>query len=208
MNKFDQHRGIVLPLIGDNIDTDQIIPSREMKKVSKLGLAEGLFSGQRYLYEGDKKIGENPEFILNTPPYSESTILLSGKNFGCGSSREHAVWALIEYGFKAVIAESFGDIFRSNCLRNGLLPIKLLAGDIENILEQLGSDPIAQQLVVDLQSRQVIAPNGEKFDFDLEDYYQKMLINGWDFIDLALQFSEQIDSFIESDKQQRSWAYL
>ena len=111
MKGFNQHAGIAVPLIQDNIDTDQIIPSREMKRVSKHGLAEGLFAGQRYLYDGNTRTGVNQTFPLNSPDYRSATILLSGSNFGCGSSREHAVWALREYGFVAVIAESFGEIF-------------------------------------------------------------------------------------------------
>ncbi|MFT2092742.1 3-isopropylmalate dehydratase small subunit [Paraglaciecola sp. 2405UD69-4] len=205
MQKFILHTGIVLPLLSDNIDTDQIIPSREMKKVSKLGLAEGLFSGQRYLYEGKEKKGINPNFILNQPPYDKSTILISNKNFGCGSSREHAVWALVEYGFRAIIAQSFGSIFRNNCIRNGLLPIVLSPEDIHSINQSLEQDT---SLSIDLEARQVICINGDKFEFELEDYSQQMLLNGWDFIDLTLQFNDKIDSFAESDRQVRPWAYL
>lgn len=208
MRKFIQHSGIVLPLPSNNIDTDQIIPSREMKKVSKHGLAEGLFSGQRYHYEGLKKIGLNPNFILNQPPYDRATILLSALNFGCGSSREHAVWALVEYGFKAIIAESFGSIFRDNCLRNGLLPIVLPAKQINVLSKELAINPETQQLRIDLKTCQVISPSGNTFGFELEDYCQKMLINGWDFIDLALQKNAAINEFIDRDRKIRSWAYL
>jgi 3-isopropylmalate/(R)-2-methylmalate dehydratase small subunit len=208
MKKFILHYGIVLPLLNDNIDTDQIIPSREMKKVSKIGLGEGLFSGQRYLYVGNEKKGPNPDFILNRAPYDKATILLSGKNFGCGSSREHAVWALAEYGFRAIIAESFGNIFHNNCIRNGVLPIILSSKQIQLIKQQTRIDPDNSRLIVDLDKRQVFTPNGEQFDFVLEDYTQKMLLNGWDFIDLTLQFSQQIDEFKETHRKLHSWAYL
>lgn len=208
MKKLLTHTGIVLPLLSDNIDTDQIIPSREMKKVSKLGLGEGLFSGQRYLYDGKEKIGKNPNFILNQTPYDQASILLSNKNFGCGSSREHAVWALSEYGFRVIIAESFGNIFRNNCIRNGLLPITLLADQINTIYRQTKVNPNNFRLQVNLVNRQVIAASGEIFHFELEDYSQQMLINGWDFIDLAMQYSAQIDNFKVTDRKQRGWAYL
>lgn len=208
MKKFLQHSGIALPLLTNNIDTDQIIPSREMKKVSKIGLGEGLFSGQRYLYEGLEKKGLNPDFLLNQHPYHKSTILISAKNFGCGSSREHAVWALAEYGFKAIIAESFGNIFRENCLRNGLLPIVLNKDEINELVQTVRVAPNVNQLTIDLERCQVGTSDGKKFGFELEDYYQKMLLNGWDFIDLALQHTDQIDSFVDEDKTARSWAYL
>lgn len=208
MHKFAQHAGIVLPLLVSNIDTDQIIPSREMKKVSKIGLGEGLFSGQRFLYEGDTKIGPNPNFIMNQPPYDQATIILGRKNFGCGSSREHAVWALVEYGFRAIIAESFGGIFRNNCIRNGLLPITLASEQIDVLVEKTGSDPIGQQLTIDLESFKLHLPSGDSFSFELEDYCQKMLLNGWDFIDLALQHSDKIDEFVTKDRLRRTWAYL
>lgn len=208
MKKFVQHEGIVVPLLSDNIDTDQIIPSREMKKVSKLGLGVGLFSGQRYRYEGKEKNGLNPDFILNQAPYDKASILLSGSNFGCGSSREHAVWALAEYGFRAIIAESFGTIFQNNCIRNGLLPIVLPADQIKSIAQQISKSEGAFRLTVDLQNRRVSSVNNQHYDFILEDYSQQMLLNGWDFIDLTLQFSQQIDQFKLHDRKLRPWAHL
>jgi 3-isopropylmalate/(R)-2-methylmalate dehydratase small subunit len=206
MKKFVQHSGIVMPMLSDDIDTDQIIPSREMKKVSKLGLGEGLFSGQRYLYEGNEKKGLNPDFVLNQTPFDKASILLSCKNFGCGSSREHAVWALVEYGFRVIIAESFGTIFRNNCIRNGLLPIILTATQISFIAQQVKADDVS--LKVDLQKRQITCVKGEYFDFKLDDYSQKMLLNGWDFIDLTFKYSRQIKHFKDQDILLRPWAYL
>ena len=208
MNKFTSHTGIAVPLMADNIDTDQIIPSREMKKVSKIGLAEGLFSGQKYLYEGNTKIGLNPDFILNSSKYKDSSIILSGKNFGCGSSREHAVWALFEYGFKAIIAQSFGEIFRLNCMRNHLLPIQLSEREIAYLVEQTSSDPVNNSLSIDLRKRQLLSPCGKRLQFELEQPYQEMLLMGWDFIDMALQRQDQIDQFIGSDRSLRNWAHL
>jgi 3-isopropylmalate/(R)-2-methylmalate dehydratase small subunit len=208
MKKFIQHQGIVVPLLSDNIDTDQIIPSREMKKVSKLGLGEGLFSGQRYRYIGEEKEGPNPDFILNQAPYDKATVLLSGSNFGCGSSREHAVWALVEYGFRAIIAESFGTIFQNNCLRNGLLPVVLSAAQIQSIADEIGNTADAFSLKIDLQKRQVSSSKTPSYGFVLDDYSQQMLLNGWDFIELTLQFRQQIDQFIHHDRKLRAWAYL
>ena len=208
MTGYIRHSGIVAPLLLNNIDTDQIIPSREMKRVSKLGLADGLFSGQRYLYEGLTKTGRNPDFILNQSPFDRATILLSGKNFGCGSSREHAVWAILEYGFKAVIAESFGEIFRNNCIRNGIAPIQLSGSQINQIIEQTQEQPETQLIEVNLEDCVVETPKGERFNFELEDYALQMLVNGWDFIDLTLRSQTEIDRFILKDREARSWAHL
>jgi len=208
MNVFRKHTGICVPLIQDNIDTDQIIPSREMKRVSKHGLADGLFSGQRFLYEGNEKLGENPAFPLNQPHYREASILISGSNFGCGSSREHAVWALKEYGFVAVIAESFGEIFRNNALRNRLLPIELGTAEINGLLESAASPPTPIELTIDLEQLTLTTHDETTLGFTLDDYYRDMLLNGWDFIDLALKQSTALDAFKRSDKLVRPWAYL
>jgi len=175
--------------MGDNIDTDQIIPSREMKSVSKTGLADGMFAGQRYT-EGRTP---NPEFILNKPGYSEATILLSGKNFGCGSSREHAVWALKEYGFRAIIAESFGEIFYNNCVRNGILPIILNAKKITDL---------PHEITIDLKAQSIA-----DFKFDISEGDKKMLAGGLDAIALTLNHEPDILSFLEKDMKERPWIY-
>ena len=208
MKPFTQHRGIAAPMMSDNIDTDQIIPSREMKKVSKVGLGEGLFSGQRFHFEGTDKVGENADFVLNQPGYRGASILLTGKNFGCGSSREHAVWALTEYGFTAIVAESFGTIFRNNCLRNGLLPITLPANAIQQLADSVAENPVEQTLLINLEHCTIQDAQGKVIEFECEPYFQKMLLNGWDFIDLALQYESAISTFIAADQQQRPWAYL
>jgi len=186
---FTTHTGIAMPLFQDNIDTDQIIPSREMKSVSKTGLAGGMFAGQRYMNDRIP----NPEFILNQPAYTGSTILLSGKNFGCGSSREHAVWALKEYGFRAIIAESFGDIFYNNCVRNGILPIIMSEVDLRKLPKDITID-LPAQLVN--QTRFKI-PKGDK----------SMLLGGLDVIALTLENKTEISDFLQTDKSLRPWIY-
>jgi len=186
---FTKYVGIAAPLIRDNIDTDQIIPSREMKSVSKTGLSGGMFAGQRYI--SDRQI--NPDFVLNTPEYKDATILLSGKNFGCGSSREHAVWALKEYGFRAIIAESFGEIFYNNCVRNGILPIQMSGG----IIAKLG-----RNVRIDLENQTV---NDNVFDIPKGD--KNMLLRGLDPIAMTLKDKAVIDAHFAKDVKDRPWIY-
>ncbi len=155
MEKFNRHEGVAAPLLRSNVDTDAIIPSREMKRVSKEGLGEGLFAGWRYLDVAARE--HNPEFILNQPGYEGASILLSGPNFGCGSSREHAVWALREFGFRAVIAPGFGAIFASNCLRNGILPLVLGEAQIAAIADWVARCPQQNRVLIDLPAQQVQA---------------------------------------------------
>ena len=201
------HTGIAAPMRVDNIDTDQIIPSKEMKHVSKQGLSDGLFAGQRYLGSADLR-KPNPNFILNQKPFDQASILLGGKNFGCGSSREHAVWAMHEFGFKAVIAESFGSIFRTNCLRNGLIPIVLKAKEIEHIVQFVNVKQANNKVSIDLHKRQVNLLDESGFDFELESHFREMLIQNLDFIALTLKHKKSIDDFIQHDKIARPWAYL
>ena len=208
MRPFKQHRGICAPILVDNVDTDQIIPSREMTRVSKLGLGAGLFAGWRYLYEGEEKAGKNPDFVLNQPQYDGASVLYGGRNFGCGSSREHAVWALKDYGIKAIIAESFGRIFRSNCARNGLLAIVLPAATIEALRKQTDSDPQARLITIDLTTRQLQAPDGDVVEFDIDEAVRNMLLQGLDPIDYSLQFQNHIRRFVAQDRTQRPWAHL
>lgn len=202
MKPFTTHTGVAAPLLIDNVDTDQIIPSREMKRVSKLGLGGGLFAGWRY--EGGDKALENPDFVLNQDAYRNATILLSAQNFGCGSSREHAVWALADYGIRAVIAESFGRIFRNNCARNRLLAIDLGASDIERISAIAGDSPVS----INLQLEQILLPDGSALPFSIEAGDRDMLLKGLDYIDFALQFEDDTSRFTEADRNTRSWAYL
>lgn len=187
MTPFTTHTGTAARLLFDNIDTDQIIPSREMKSVTKTGLADGLFAGQRYI--SGREI--NPEFIMNQAPFIDASILLSGKNFGCGSSREHAVWALKEFGFRAIIAESFGEIFYNNCIRNGILCVPLEA----DVVAALG----------DTVSLNLPAQTVEGVYFDIPAGDKKMLVNGLDAIDLTLEHKAAINSWYANDRAQRPW---
>ena len=206
MIKFKQHRGIAASIIRNNIDTDSIIPSVEMKRVSKKGLSEGLFAGWRYTDRVARV--PNPEFILNQEPYGGTSILLSGKNFGCGSSREHAVWALDEFGIRVIIAPSFGAIFYANCIANGLLPISFPADIIMQLADFVEKAPQKNKLLVDLENRSVSFPPDEIFHFDMVDTDAEMLLNGWDPVTLTLRLEKEIESFRQEDRKIRPWIYL
>ena len=208
MNEFLTHTGVAATIPEDNVDTDQIIPSREMKRVSKKGLGDGLFAGWRYRYEGTKKIGENEDFVLNKPDYAGTSILLAGKNFGCGSSREHAVWALRDYGIRAIIAESFGRIFSRNCARNRLLAICLSADEIAAIRRATATDPQENRLTIDLEKCAVTLPGGTEMMFEVDAFDREMLMKGLDYIDYTLQYEKTIDRFIDDDRITRPWAHL
>lgn len=195
-----------LPLIRENIDTDAIIPSREMKTVSKTGLADGLFAGWRYTEVGGRT--PDPDFIMNDPRYADAQILLGGGNFGCGSSREHAVWALAEYGFRAIIAPSFNPIFRGNCIRNGITPVELSSDIITGIAEIVMSDPARQPVTVDLEQGIVALPSGASWPFILEDEARDMLLEGLDAIEVTLKRLYDIDAFRAADRKTRPWVYL
>lgn len=201
-----EHRGIAAPLLQANIDTDVIIPSREMKIVSKEGLGEGLFANWRYTLPGGRE--PNPNFILNQSAYRNTSILLCGSNFGCGSSREHAVWALREYGIRVIIAPSFGAIFNNNCINNGLLPIVLGEEAIRHIDAECRTNPQEQQLLINLQEQSVRLPSSKRYAFSIEAAAKHMLLNGLDQIGLSLQHAADIESFETEDRQQRAWAYL
>jgi 3-isopropylmalate/(R)-2-methylmalate dehydratase small subunit len=206
MLRFDVLTGVAAPLIRANVDTDAIIPSREMRSVSKQGLAEGLFAGWRYTAIGNRE--PEPTFVLNRPEYAGASILLAGENFGCGSSREHAVWALLEYGMRAVLAPSFAPIFRMNCVRNGILPVRLPAEAIASLAASVASDPQARRVTVDLLRRTVTGPDGLEHAFDIEPESREMLLEGLDAIDLTLKLAPAIDAFVASDRAARPWIYL
>ncbi|WP_375194315.1 3-isopropylmalate dehydratase small subunit [Sphingobium sp.] len=197
--------GVALPLLFDNIDTDIIIPSREMKSVGKTGLADGLFAGWRYCAVGtrDKK----PDFLMNRAPFESATILIAGENVGCGSSREHAVWALHEYGFRAVIAPSFNPIFRNNCVRNGVVPVQLPAAEAQ-ALGEVAQAGDGQMVGIDLDTMTVSSGMLGPFAFSLEEDARLMLRNGWDAIDLSLQHGQAIDAWRQADRHARPWIYL
>lgn len=196
LDPFTIHIGKFASILQDNIDTDQIIPSREMKSVSKLGLGEGLFAGRRYKTPGGRD--ENPDFALNQE--QSITILLSGKNFGCGSSREHAVWALHEYGFRAVIAESFGEIFYNNCVKNGILPVQTTAEKIAAL------DACSGAMEIDLPN-QTMKVGDVEISFDVPSGDKKMLVEGLDAIALTELNAAEIEVFYDRDKKERPWAY-
>jgi 3-isopropylmalate/(R)-2-methylmalate dehydratase small subunit len=211
MNKFIQHTGIVAPLDRANVDTDMIIPKQFLKSIKRSGFGVYLFDEIRYLDEGvaDQDCTNRPlneDFVLNQARYKQSSVLLARTNFGCGSSREHAPWALEDFGFRAVIAPSFADIFYNNCFKNGLLPVVLS----EEIVEQLFSECDSQEgyeLCVDLENQQVVAPSGERFDFEVEAFRKHCLLNGLDDIDLTLQNVDEISTFEVKHKQQAPWLF-
>ena len=207
MTPFTQHHGVALPLLRDNIDTDTIIPSREMRTVSRSGLAAGLFAPWRYL-DPDART-PNPNFELNLPEYSGASILLAGDNFGCGSSREHAVWALMESGFRAVIAPSFATIFRNNALRNGLLTVALDRHDLDELVEWVSADPIEQTIQLDLEACTIESdPQRNKKVFSVDSTARDMLLNGLDEIGLTEQSMDLVARFEEQDQAHRPWVYL
>jgi 3-isopropylmalate/(R)-2-methylmalate dehydratase small subunit len=204
MEKFSRHEGVAAPLLRSNVDTDAIIPSREMKRVSKEGLGEGLFAGWRYLDVATRE--QNPEFILNQSGYQGASILLAGPNFGCGSSREHAVWALREFGFRAVIAPGFGAIFASNCLRNGILPLVLGEAQIAAIADWVAGGPQQNRVLIDLPAQQVQA-GGQVYAFEIEPGARRMLVEGLDAIALTQTRWSVIEAFHQQRRELRPWLY-
>jgi 3-isopropylmalate/(R)-2-methylmalate dehydratase small subunit len=195
MTSFKTLTSIAAPLIRDNVDTDAIIPSREMKSVAKTGLADGLFAGWRYV-QGRVP---DPDFILNQGDYAQARILLGGANFGCGSSREHAAWALAEYGFRVIVADSFNPIFRANCVRNGIVPVEMDAAP-------LAAAP--GPLTVDLPNQSVTAADGRRWVFAIDAEAKAMLLDGLDEIGLTLLRAGAISAFRAHDRTVRPWAYL
>ena len=189
--------GIAAPLLADNVDTDTIIPSREMRSTGRTGLADGLFAPWRYA-DADAR-AENPEFVLNQSSFRDARIIAAGANFGCGSSREHAVWALAAWGVRAVLAESFAPIFAGNCVRNGLLPAALHRDAIEALA--------GEQVTVDLATREV-RHRDEAHRFELDEEAHAMLAKGLDAVDLTLEQSDAIERWTARDREARPWIYL
>ena len=190
MEAFKEHVGLVAPLNRLNVDTDQIIPKQFLKRIERTGFGQFLFYDWRFRDNGDP----NPDFVLNDPRYQAASILVAGANFGCGSSREHAPWALQQYGFKAVIAPSFADIFRNNCYKNGLLPIALSDNVTADLTEQIEAQE-GYKLMIDLEAQQVIQPDGTSHAFEIGDFEKHCLLNGLDEIGWTLQFDEQISAY-------------
>lgn len=189
MNPFTTHTGKAAGLNRSNIDTDQIIPKQFLKRIERSGFGQFLFFDWRYNQDGTP----NPEFELNYPENSGATILVANQNFGCGSSREHAPWALMDYGFKAVIAPSFADIFHQNCLKNGVLPITLPMEDVEYLLEQ--AKEADYECTIDLREQTVTDSKGFRQSFDINGHWKNMLLNGWDEIDYTLSLDAAISAY-------------
>ena len=190
MHPFTTLNATAAPLRAENVDTDQIIPARYLTAVTKAGMGEGLFAAWRYLPDGSP----NPDFILNRPEYADAQILISGKNFGSGSSREHAVWALTDYGFRAVIAPSFADIFHNNALKNGLLPITLPEATVNMLIDLAEEDPTTR-ILIDLPAQTVTLPDGQQLSFDIDAYRKQCLIQGLDDLGYLLANMEAIATY-------------
>ena len=202
--------GIVAPIDRDNIDTDQIIPTEYLKSIKKFGYEDYLFDGWRYKDQGrlgmtkvERKI--NHEFILNNSPYDESKVLLTRDNFGCGSSREHAVWALRDFGIEVVIASSFGDIFYNNCFKNGVLPLKLKKTEIEELFSLSSDNPVT--ISVNIKDKVILFKDKPSIDFDLDENLAERIIYGLDEIDITLKDSELIKKFEEHRKENNPWIF-
>lgn len=200
---LSKHEGLAAALLRDNVDTDQIIPSREMKSVGRLGLSAGLFAGWRYTDQTSKT--PDPDFVLNRPALTGASILISGENFGCGSSREHAVWALKEFGIRIVIAKSFGEIFHGNCIRNGLLPITLPTDVVDSLA--LRDQPLRLSIDVAAQIVSELGADGASHAFAIDTYAKRLLIEGVDPIALTLKDAARIDAFLDRDRVKRPWVY-
>jgi 3-isopropylmalate/(R)-2-methylmalate dehydratase small subunit len=203
MESLVRVRGLAVPMLRINIDTDQITPGRELIRVHREGYAASLFANLRYV--GDRT--PNPDFILNREPWSKGTILLADRNFGCGSSRESAPKALREFGFRAVIAPSFGGIFFNNCFRNGLLPVELPIEQVRVLAQQTEASGGTAEVEVDLENQVVTAPDGTRFAFESPKVLREMLLRGVDEIDVTLSRAARIDAFRGRDRARRPWAY-
>ena len=211
MDKFTVHTGLVVPLDRSNVDTDAIIPKQYLKSIQRTGFGPTLFDDWRYLEPGEpgmdhSKRTPNPDFVLNFPRYAGASVLLARENFGCGSSREHAVWALQQYGIRAVIAPSYADIFFNNSFKNGLLPLTLPA----EVIDQLFTEAQAAegyQLTVDLEKQQVVTPSGAAFTFSIDEFRKYCLLNGLDDIGLTLQHAADIKAYETQRKQAAPWLF-
>jgi 3-isopropylmalate/(R)-2-methylmalate dehydratase small subunit len=200
MRSFTILTGVAAPLPMANVDTDKIIPARFLKSISRSGFGKNLFYNMRFREDGS----ENPDFVLNRPPYRDAEILIAHENFGCGSSREHAPWALLDFGIRCVIAPDFADIFNSNCYKNGILPVRLPREVCDALMEdaRLGANA---RLTVDLERQVVVRPNGEEIPFEVDPLRKHLLLNGLDDIGQTLQHSSAIDAFEARRKTAQPW---
>ena len=209
MQKFTLLKGLVAPMDRENVDTDAIIPKQFLKSIKKTGFGPNLFDEWRYLDKGEPGIPEtarkpNPDFVLNQPRYQGASILLARKNFGCGSSREHAPWALDQYGFRAIIAPSFADIFFNNCFKNGLLPIVLPEATVAQLFDEVAAFP-GYQLTIDLERQVIVRPQGEEIPFEVQAFRKYCLLNGFDDIGLTLRQSDKIRAFEAQRLATKPW---
>ena len=200
MQKFDKLSGVAAPLNILNIDTDMIIPKQFLKTIRRSGLGVNLFSEMRYTDDG----GENPDFVLNKPAYRNAEILVAGDNFGCGSSREHAPWALLDFGIRCVISTSFADIFYNNCFKNGILPIKVSADERDALLAD-AADTENPELTIDLAGQTISRPNGVAISFDIDPFRKQCLLDGLDDIGLTMEKETSISTFEEGRKAGMPW---
>jgi 3-isopropylmalate/(R)-2-methylmalate dehydratase small subunit len=211
MQAFTLLNGLVAPIDRANVDTDAIIPKQFLKSIERTGFGENLFDEWRYLDHGEpgmdtSKRPLNPEFVLNKNRFKGAEILLARRNFGCGSSREHAPWALYEYGFRALVAPSFADIFNNNCFKNGILPVSLDEATVALLFEQVEATPDFR-LNVDLQSQTVTTPQGQVFAFEVDAFRKHCLLNGLDEIGLTLEHADEIRAYEEHRRQEAPWLF-
>ena len=201
MEKFTKLRGVAAPFNMINIDTDKILPKQFLKTIKRSGLGKHLFTELRYTEDGS----ENPEFVLNKPSYRDSNIIVAGDNFGCGSSREHAPWALLDFGIKCVIATSFADIFYNNCFKNGILPIVVNKQQLDQLMDDAENGANAV-LDIDLEAQEITRPNGESITFEIDEFRKHCLINGLDDIGLTMEKEKNIGSFEKKRATEQPWA--
>jgi len=202
MDAFTTLTGVAAPMPAANVDTDKIIPARFLKTIARTGLGKSLFANMRYREDGS----ENPDFVLNQEPYRHAEILIAFENFGCGSSREHAPWALLDFGIRCVIAPDFADIFHNNSFKNGILPVKLPREVCEQLMEdaRLGAN---SRITVDLERQVVVRPNGEEIPFRIDEFRRHLLLNGLDDIGQTMQHAPAIDSFEAKQRAAQPWLY-
>jgi 3-isopropylmalate/(R)-2-methylmalate dehydratase small subunit len=200
MEPFKKLDGIAAPLNMINVDTDMIIPKQFLKTIRRTGLGKALFDEMRYRADGS----ENPDFVLNKPAYRKAQILVTGENFGCGSSREHAPWALLDFGIRCVIATSFADIFYNNCFKNGILPIKLPQEIVNKLMDDAERGSNAR-ISIDLEALEIRGPDGGMVKFEVDEFRRQCLLNGWDDIGLTLRDEEKISAYEKRHKQDAPW---
>ena len=202
MEKFIKLRGVAAPMDMINIDTDQIIPKLHLRTIKRTGLGKVVFDELRFNSDGSEK----PDFILNQEPYRNAQILIAGDNFGCGSSREHAPWALLDFGIRCIVSTSFADIFYNNCFKNGILPIAVGKAELDTLMAD-ASNPDQAEFTIDLETQEITRPSGSTLRFDMDAFRRDCLLNGLDDIGLTLQKADKIDAFEARQRQLQPWLY-